>query len=341
MNDSVNHSEKEGEQAWDLNWPRALGGAALQADFRSLPEDFVVDELAAPQEEAGEHVYLHIRKRGANTGFVAQQLAQLAGVQSNDVGYFGLKDRHAVTTQWFSVWLAQKPEPDWAQLDNEEIQVLRHFRGARKLRRGGHLANRFQIRLRNVSGDRAAAENVLAQVHKGVPNYFGEQRFGHNGGNLDLVERIVAEPIAGKRKRLPRNQKAFALSAARSWLFNQVLAARIEQRTWMETLEGEPEATGSGPLWGRGRNTASGEQLALEENAMAPWQAWQDWLEHGGLSQERRPLMLIPQGFEYRWEEQEKGTDLVLTFALPPGTFATALLREVAKLANQSSVALK
>nr|WP_010131495.1 tRNA pseudouridine(13) synthase TruD [Microbulbifer agarilyticus] len=341
MSDAENAPAGESEQAWDLNWPRALGGAAVKADFRSQPEDFVVDELATPQEEAGEHVYLQIRKRGANTGFVAQQLAQLAGVQCNDVGYFGLKDRHAVTTQWFSVWLAQKPEPNWAQLDNEEVQVLQHFRGARKLRRGGHLANRFQIRLRNVTGDCAAAESVLAQLHKGVPNYFGEQRFGHNGGNLDLVERIVAEPIAGKRKRLPRNQKAFALSAARSWLFNQVLAARVEQGTWMETLEGEPEATGSGPLWGRGRNMASGEQLALEETAMAPWQAWQDWLEHGGLSQERRPLMLIPQGFEYRWEEQEKGKDLVLAFALPPGTFATALLREVAELANQSSVALK
>ena len=328
-------------QDWNLDWPRALGGAAIQADFRCEPEDFVVDELAAPEPGEGEHVYLQIRKRGANTGFVAQQLAQLAGVQSNDVGFFGLKDRHAVTTQWFSVWLAQKPEPVWKQLENDEIEVLQHFRGPRKLRRGEHLGNRFQIRLRNVQGDCAAAEAVLNRIPAGVPNYFGEQRFGHNGGNLDLVERAVVDQQTGQRRRMPRNQKAFALSAARSWLFNRVLAARVGQDNWQSMLEGEPESEASGPLWGRGRNAASGEQLALEEQAMAPWKPWQDWLEHGGLSQERRSLVLVPQGFAYEWLEREGGKDLSLTFALPPGTFATALLREVAALANKALTALK
>ena len=327
----------ESPQYWDLNWPRALGGAAIQADFRIEPEDFVVDELAAPEAGEGEHVYLHILKRGANTGFVAQQLARLAGVQSKDVGYFGLKDRHAVTSQWFSVWLAQRPEPDWKQVENEEIQVLQHFRGARKLRRGEHLGNRFQIRLRNVQGDRAAAEAVLAQVPRGVPNYFGEQRFGHNGGNLDLVNRIVADEQAGKRRRIPRNQKAFAMSAARSWLFNQVLAARVEQGNWLQQMGGEPEEAGSGPLWGRGRNPAAGEQLALEETVMGPWKPWGDWLEHCGLSQERRGLVLQPQGFQASWEQD----DLILNFALPPGTFATAVLREIAELANLSASAIK
>ena len=328
-------------KSWDLTWPRALGAAAIQAEFRAEPVDFVVDELAAPEAGEGEHVYLHIRKRGANTGYVAQQLAELAGVQSKDVGFFGLKDRHAVTTQWFSVWLAQKPEPDWKTLDNEEFQVLQHFRGARKLRRGEHLGNRFQIRLRNVTGDTAAAEQVLNKIPNGVPNYFGEQRFGHNGGNLDLVEKAVADQQTGQRRRMPRNQKAFALSAARSWLFNQVLAARIGQDNWLESIDGEPETEPSGPLWGRGRNAAAGEQLALEEGAMAPWKPWQDWLEHGGLSQERRSLVLIPQGFAWEWQEQEGRRDLVLSFALPPGTFATALLREVAELANQAAAAIK
>lgn len=331
------------KQAWNLDWPRALGGAAITADFRTEPEDFVVDELAAPQSPTedgqgeGEHVYLHIRKRGANTGFVAQQLAQLAGVQSNDVGFFGLKDRHAVTTQWFSVWLAQKPEPDWKRLENDEMQVLAHFRGQRKFRRGEHLGNRFEIRLRNVRGDRVAAEAVLARIAQGVPNYFGEQRFGHDGGNLDLVEAMRSKQGAGKRARAPCNQKAFAMSAARSWLFNQVLARRVEQSSWQTALDGEPEPVASGPLWGRGRNLAGGTQLELESAAMEPWKVWCDWLEHCGLSQERRPLVLQPQSFQYHWQ----GDDLTLTFALPPGTFATALLREVAELANQSDRAIK
>ena len=331
----------EDQSNWNLDWPRALGGAAIRADFRTEPEDFVVDELAAPEPAPApgesEHVLVQVRKRGANTGYVAQQLAQLAGVQSKDVGYYGLKDRHAVTTQWFSVWLAQKPEPDWQRVNDEEISVLQHFRGLRKLRRGEHLGNRFQIRLRNVQGDRDAAEGVLAKVPAGVPNYFGEQRFGHNGGNLDLVNRIVADEEAGKRRRIPRNQKAFAMSAARSWLFNQVLAARVEQGNWLQVIAGEPEEAGSGPLWGRGRNPASDEQLALEQEAMAPWKPWCDWLEHCGLSQERRGLVLQPQGFQARWE----GDDLILNFALPPGTFATAVLREVAELANLSASTIK
>ncbi|WGL17617.1 tRNA pseudouridine(13) synthase TruD [Microbulbifer bruguierae] len=318
---------------WDLDWPRALGGTAITGDFRTEPEDFVVDELAAPQAGEGEHVYLQIRKRGANTGYVAQQLARLAGVNSNDVGFFGLKDRHAVTTQWFSVWLAQKPEPNWSGIQSEEITLLQHFRGPRKLRRGEHIGNRFKITLRNVRGDLARAEQVLALIPQGVPNYFGEQRFGRDGGNLDLVDRVVAEQVAGKRQRLPRNQKGFALSAARSWLFNQVLAERVRQTNWKQPLEGESEHYSSGPLWGRGRNLAAGQQLALEEAAMAPWQGWQNWLEHNGLSQERRSLVLAPDGFRYQWHEQ----GLILEFALPPGTFATAVLREVAELANQSA----
>ncbi|MFV8782096.1 tRNA pseudouridine(13) synthase TruD [Microbulbifer sp. SA54] len=325
------------ERHWDLDWPRALGGAAIQGDFRTEPEDFIVDEIAAPLAGEGEHVYLQIRKRGANTGYVAQQLAQLAGVQNNDVGFYGLKDRHAVTTQWFSVWLAQKPEPDWSQIESDEVTLLQHYRGQRKLRRGEHSGNRFQIRLRNIAGDRDAAAAVLARVSAGVPNYFGEQRFGHDGGNLDLVERILAEQAAGKRKRLPRSQKSFAMSAARSWLFNQVLAARVLAGNWQQPLEGEPEAAPSGPLWGRGRNAASAEQLALEEHAMAPWRNWRDWLEHCGLSQERRNLVLVPEGFRFEW----CGDDLKLAFALPPGTFATALLREVAELANLADRTIK
>lgn len=326
---------------WDLSWPRAYGGPAIRADFRTEPEDFVVEELAAPPAGDGEHVYLHIRKRGANTGWVAQQLADLAGVRSQDVGFFGLKDRHAVTTQWFSVWLAQKPEPDWSAVNSDEITVLQHFRGARKLRRGEHSGNRFRIRLRNIQGERDAAEQVLRLMSAGVPNYFGEQRFGRDGGNLDLVADIVAAEQAGERRRLPRKQKTFAMSAARSWLFNQVLAARVVAGNWQKMLSGEPEEIPSGPLWGRGRNGASEEQLSLEEQAMAPWTQWQDWLEHCGLSQERRPLVLKPAAFQYEWQDEGQNRDLWLDFALPPGAFATAVLGELAELVNQASSTIK
>ena len=320
-------TEQNSSGAWALDWPRALGGTAISADFRSEPEDFVVDELAAPAFAEGEHVYLQVRKRGANTGWVAQQLAQLAGVRTQDVGFYGLKDRHAVTTQWFSVWLGQKAEPDWSAVNSGEIELLEHRRGPRKLRRGEHAGNRFAIRLRNVRGDRGSAEQVLERVSGGVPNYFGEQRFGREGGNLSLVRRLAEE---GGRCR--KSEKAFAMSAARSWLFNEVLAARVRAGNWQQPLLGEPESEPTGPLWGRGRNPAGEAVAALEDSTVAPWRAWCDWLEHCGLKQERRPLVLQPAAFTHEWS----GDDLVLQFALPVGTFATALLREVAELVNVS-----
>ncbi|UHQ56157.1 tRNA pseudouridine(13) synthase TruD [Microbulbifer sp. YPW16] len=320
-------------EQWDLDWPRALGGPVTHAEFRREPADFVVEELAAPTlAESGEHVYLQVRKRGANTGWVAQQLARVAGVAPRDVSYFGLKDRHAVTTQWFSVWLAQKPEPDWSGVVNEEIELLQHGRGARKLRRGEHAGNRFRIRLRDVRGDRDAADRLIGRLAAGVPNYFGEQRFGREGGNLSLARRLAEE---GGRSR--KSERAFAMSAARSWLFNQVVARRVREDSWRQLMDGEPESIPTGPLWGRGRNPAGADLAELEAAAIEPWQSWCNWLEHCGLKQERRPLVLVPEGLQHEW----LGDDLELTFALPVGAFATAVLRELAELANVADAAIK
>ncbi|WP_237060111.1 tRNA pseudouridine(13) synthase TruD [Microbulbifer sediminum] len=320
-------------EQWDLDWPRTLGGPAISALFRREPEDFVVEELAAPTlAESGEHVYLQVRKRGANTGWVAQQLARVAGVAPRDVSYYGLKDRHAVTTQWFSVWLAQKPEPDWGAVVNEEIELLQHGRGPRKLRRGEHAGNRFRIRLRDVHGDRDKADTLIDRLSGGVPNYFGEQRFGRAGGNLSLARRLAEE---GGRSR--KSERTFAMSAARSWLFNQVLARRVLDGNWQRLLDGEPDTMPTGPLWGRGRNPAGAALAELEAHAIEPWQPWCDWLEHCGLKQERRPLVLKPEALESEW----LGDDLELAFALPVGAFATAVLRELAELANVANAAIK
>ncbi|KUJ81706.1 tRNA pseudouridine synthase D [Microbulbifer sp. ZGT114] len=316
-----------------MDWPRALGGAAIEADFRSIPEDFVVEELAAPPvDDGGEHVYLQVRKRGANTNWVAQQLARAAGVRPGDIGFYGLKDRHAVTTQWFSVWLGQKSAPDWSQLNSDEIAILNVFRGPRKLRRGEHVGNRFVITLRNVRGDRDQAESVLERLGEGVPNYFGEQRFGREGGNLDLALRIAEDNV-----RVRRSDRAFAMSAARSWLFNQVLAERVRRDCWRQAMPGEPIEEPSGPLWGRGRNPAAAELATLESSVTDQWKGLCDWLEHCGLQQERRALLLRPDGYGFNWQ----GDNLELAFALPPGAFATAVLRELAVLANESGANIK
>jgi tRNA pseudouridine13 synthase len=157
----------------------------------------------------------------------------------------------------------------------------------------------------------------------GVPNYFGEQRFGHDCGNLhqaqDLIER---DQLKGNRRGT-----GIYLSATRSWLFNLVLAERLEKGNWSECFAYEAEP--SGPLWGRGRSAASGDLEILEQTVLGAWQSWCYALEHAGLKQERRALILLPQNMHW----QRLAVDqLELSFDLSGGCFATVILREIAEL---------
>ncbi len=313
---------------FSLDFPYAYGQPDVTAAFRVEPEDFQVDENLgfAPIGE-GEHVYLHVWKRGENTAWVAEKIAELAQVQVMDVGYCGRKDRHAVTTQWFSIYLPKtKLEPDWSGLNSESIKILSISRHQHKLRRGDHETNRFIIRLRDlVVADKSAFEQKIAKVLvQGVPNYYGEQRFGRNGNNLPEAQAILVE---GKRIR-DKQKRGLILSAARSYLFNQVLSARVLANNWCCLLQGEPEAYPTAPLWGRGRSAASDEALQVESLAMESWCEWRDGLEHVGLSQERRALVLKPEATSWRWIDR----DIEVSFSLGSGEFATTILRELAIL---------
>lgn len=316
---------------FSLDFPRAYGALTAAAIFRAQPEDFQVDEeLGYLPSGAGEHVFLHVCKRGENTAWVADKIAELANVNVMDVGYCGRKDRHAVTAQWFSVYLPKAPEPDWSLLNTESIQLLSISRHQHKLRRGEHQQNNFVIRLRDVqTDDRNSLQQKIDMVFaQGVPNYFGEQRFGQNGNNLREAEAILVD---GKRYR-DKQKRGLMLSAARSYLFNKVLAARVLANNWTSQLNGEINARASGPLWGRGRALVSGDLLGFEQHVLADWASWCDGLEHAGLSQERRALELVPRNTRWSWE----GNDLVLYFSLDAGEFATAVLQELFQLQNQS-----
>ena len=156
-------------------WPYVYGNPTGHGKIRSLPEDIKVEELLAftPSGE-GEHVFLHIQKTGENTDYVARQLARFAGVRQRDIGYAGLKDRHAVTTQWFSVWLPGKPEPDWPLFETENMKVLHSVRHARKLKRGVLSGNHFEITVRDWQGDQAKTIGHLAEIKvNGIANYYG------------------------------------------------------------------------------------------------------------------------------------------------------------------------
>lgn len=315
---------------FDLNFPRAWGSLPMSGGFRCQLEDFQVDEVLGFEPSGlGEHWLVQLRKRGDNTDWVARELAQLAGVSVRDLGYAGRKDRRAVTSQWFSIYQPKGPEPRWDELKDKGLELLKVARHDRKLRHGQHASNRFAIRLRQLEPLVPEARERLGArlqqlAEQGLPNYFGEQRFGRDGGNLHRAQTqlMQGKPIRNRRDR------SMALSAARSWLFNWVLSERVRQGNWHTPLSGEPADTATGPLWGRGRPLSQSVTLALEEAALAPWASWCHALEHLGLKQERRALVLKPLGMTWGWE----GEDLWLHFGLPPGCFATAVLREVAEL---------
>jgi tRNA pseudouridine13 synthase len=285
--------------------PRAHGAPVLSARFRVAPEDFRVDELAgfAPSGE-GEHLLLTVEKRGMNTAFAAKRIAQWAGIAEMGVGYAGMKDRHAVTTQRFSVHLPKRVAPDLAPLQSEDLRVLDFSWHNRKLPRGALAGNRFALVLREPEGDREAiAARLAAIAGKGIPNYFGEQRFGREGDNVAAAQRMFAG------QRVKREQRSMLLSAARSELFNAVLGARVADGSWASGTQGEvwmldgthsvfgPEADSeatraraeaqdihaTGPMWGLGELRSAGRARELEEAALAGFAGLRAGLEAAGL----------------------------------------------------------
>jgi tRNA pseudouridine13 synthase len=265
-----------------------------------------------------------------------------------NVGYAGLKDRHAVTRQAFTVQLPGKADPDWHAFPHAEVKVLASTRHKRKLKRGALRGNRFVLVLRDVRGDRAQAETVLGNIAtRGVPNYFGEQRFGREGGNVAQARAMFAG------RRVDRDKRSILLSAARSQIFNSVLAARVERDAWDKPLDGEiwslagsrswfgPEpfddvlaarlAQGdihpSGPLWGQGEPPATEAAAELERSVAAQYADLSEGLAAARMEQERRPLRLLPKDLRWRWLDDET---LELSFELPAGAYATVVVRELA-----------
>ena len=308
-------------------WPNAYPASGASATLKGLNEDFIVTELPLqlPSGE-GEHIWLDVEKNGANTAFVAQLLAEAAGVKDWDVGYAGLKDRYAITRQWFSIYFPKGETPDLTLLQHPEFKVLSQTRHVKKLRPGDLKGNRFRIVLRDVTGDRGAIEaNLQAAASKGVPNYFGAQRFGFEGGNVEQGRAMLAREI---RVRNPK-KKGIYLSAVRSFVFNEVLALRIAQGLWGQTLPGDvmDEAGGpTGPLWGRGRVATTDQTQALENGVAERHATLCDGMEHAGLDQERRALVARPAEMSWDWLQADQ---LALTFSLPAGTYATSVLNEI------------
>ncbi|MDD2758679.1 MAG: tRNA pseudouridine(13) synthase TruD [Methylomonas sp.] len=328
-------------------WPYAYGGPSGSGKIKAEPDDFVVEEILpfAPEGE-GEHVFLHIEKIGENTEYVARLLARHAGVRQRDIGYAGLKDRHGRTRQWFSVWLPGKDTPDWSPLESENLKILTVTRHARKLKRGVLSGNRFELLIRNWQGDRERAEAQLQAIRAhGFPNYFGEQRFGHQGRNVDKALTMF------RGQRVKPEQRSIYLSAARSYLFNLILAERFNSQTWNRAVPGDilqldqshsvfradqidtalanRVETGdihpTGAMLGKGDNRPGGDAQELEQRIISMQTELADGLLKSGLEADRRALRVKPINLLWQFEDSQ----LRLSFELPAGSYATALLREI------------
>lgn len=334
--------------------PHAHGRPPLCGRIRCAPEDFIViEELGWQPDGSGEHVFLYVRKSGQNTDWVARRLAEVCEVRADAVSYAGLKDRHAVTEQWFSVQMPGREAPMPCGFTGSRgidgVEVLAVTRNSRKLRRGALAGNRFRIVVRELDGPPAAVlDRLPAIAARGVPNWFGEQRFGRDGGNLERARRL----LAGTLRERDRHKRGLYLSAARSHLFNRYLAARISDGSWDQALPGEvlmldgshsvfacpqPDATilerlarhdlhPSGPLWGAGESLATAAALAGETALAAAETQLCAGLAAEGLKQERRALRLVPAQLH---GEAIGEAAVQFEFTLPAGAYATTVLHEL------------
>jgi tRNA pseudouridine13 synthase len=337
------------------DWARANGPAELSARIRSVPEDFRVEEVLGFEADGeGPHVMLTVEKREANTHWVAEQLARAAGIHGREVGYAGLKDRHAVTLQSFTLNLDRRPEPDWSALAGNGIKVLKSARHRRKLKTGALEGNRFKLVLRDLSGPVATLVPRLQAIQaQGVPNYFGMQRFGRGAANLEKAEAA----LSGRLRIHDRRLFSLLLSTARSLIFNDVLSERVKAGNWNKLLQGEVlmldgsrsvfkavegdaelprrmeqgDVHPTGPLWGRGEPLTSGEVQALEAGVAERHPGMAKGLVKVGVEMARRSLRLAVKDFA--WQETSEG--LVLEFFLPAGAYATTVLGELVNVAGE------
>ncbi|MCK4492796.1 MAG: tRNA pseudouridine(13) synthase TruD [Methylococcales bacterium] len=324
-------------------WAYAYGTPSATGVIKTNVDDFVVEErLPFKPDGEGEHAFIQIEKQGENTDYVARALARISGVRQRDIGFAGLKDRHARTTQWFSIWLPGKEDPDWTEVETDGIKILQTSRHSRKLKRGALVGNQFQITVRNFSGDQKACEQQLEKIKtEGFPNYFGEQRFGREGKNIS-----TALALFDGTQKIKRQQRGIYLSAARSFLFNEILSHRIQTHCWNQALDGDVLMfSGSNSYFKitsvdegiikRVENQAlhptaclygKGDLLAIETTIMSKQAKLALGLLKFGLEADRRVLRIVPQNMQWQFLDSQQ---LQLRFFLNAGSYATALLREV------------
>ncbi len=327
---------------------QALPGIGGQ--IKTSPQDFLVEEVPLyPFSGEGDHLLVKVEKVEATTLEVVEALCRLFGLSQKEVGYAGMKDKMALTRQWFSLPAGKVDERALKSLEAQGFKVLEVTRHTNKLRVGHLKCNRFRIVVRGVVPD--ALERARAKLEilitRGMPNYYHGQRWGRESGNvkkgLDLLK-------GGKRRRVSPYRARLLVSAVSAWLFNEYLDWRIDQGLFGEALEGDiakKRETGglflvedalaetrrleageidiTGPIYGSKLWMAQGvpgeKERSLLEEAGLTLASFKPFKSPGT----RRPLRVIPGDVELNQE----GDVLTLSFFLPSGSYATVLLEEL------------
>lgn len=326
------------------------GKPKTTGQYKQQYEDFVVTEdLGFELTGEGEHVLVYLEKRDCNTIFVAEQLAKYVGISSKLVSYAGLKDRHAVTRQWFSLHMPGKESPNFDDFDLSGCQILKVTRHNKKLKIGALKGNYFQIRLTNLS-DNSELESKLASIKQhGVPNYFGEQRFGRDDNNLTQALKWANGEITVK----DRKKRSFYLSAARSAIFNDVVSKRIEQGLHQTVLNGDilqlaqrgswfvaqsndlsllqsrllnGEINITAPMIGDSQLGTQSCALEFEQKCLANWSQFTELFKKERVETARRSILLRPQHLNWQWINDDS---IEINFYLSSGCYATSVIREL------------
>lgn len=334
------------------HWGYLHSKPSAQGVIKSHPEDFIVrEELGYEPTSDGEHIYLWVEKVGLNTAYVAEQIARFCQLPLRAVSYAGRKDKHALTQQWFGVHVPGKKAFSWDTMKLEGFNVLKAVRHNKKLRIGALKGNRFELIVRHLKNTQDIEQRLSQISETGVPNYFGPQRFGDtryhpNGGNLELAQRmLMGETIKN------RNKRSMAVSALRSWLFNEYVDQRLRCSIWNKPLHGDVctlsgsnsffvvekddpdilnrlatnDVSLSAPMWGKGSLDSQADALTFEQKVANNNSDVCTALAALGLEQERRMIRLMPTDLQW----QLTSDTLAIQFSLPSGCFATSVLREV------------
>jgi len=323
--------------------------------IKVYPEDFIVDEIPAYEASgSGEHLFIHLTKTGITTKEVQKALAKIFNTKRNEVEFAGIKDKHAIASQYFSVWLYNEQDPELVYKLEDEFPVrINSFKfHQRKLKKGHLHGNQFNIKIREPEIDLDEALKRITEIkekaiHPGIPNFYGDQRFGIEGDNPQQGLEI----LKGERKVKNKWLRQFLLASFQSYLFNYYLAKRIREGLFNEIMPGDiakkhetggifivddpkteqkrfdnKEICFTGPMFGKKMTQAKDKAFDFENSILEEYEITSEELKKAKLTGTRRAGIILPS-----IETMKEEDGIRIKFRLPKGSFATIVLREIMK----------